>query len=113
MFLAAMLGVFLILLVIKPDLTLKGLALKIVTPVASTIGGFAQGATGVSGPVFTPLIFSMRMPKEAFIYYHGILYGFFNVVQIACHDLVWIVYAGAVLPRPNLSYRCFCFNTWG
>ena len=87
MFLAAMLGVFLILLVIKPDLTLKGLALKIVTPVASTIGGFAQGATGVSGPVYTPLIFSMRMPKEAFIYYHGILYGFFNVVQISA--MIW------------------------
>ena len=82
-----MLGVFLMSLVIKPDLTLEGLAIKIVTPVASTIGGFAQGATGVSGPVYTPLIFSMRMPKEAFIYYHGILYGYFNVVQISA--MIW------------------------
>ncbi len=86
-FLAAMLGFFLVLLVIKPDLTLKGLSLKIVTPITSVIGGFAQGATGVSGPAYTPLIFSMRLNKEAFVYYHGILYGFFNVVQISA--MVW------------------------
>lgn len=86
-FLSVMLGFFLILLVIKPDLTLKGVALKIVTPIASAIGGFAQGATGVSGPAYTPLIFSMRLHKEAFVYYHGILYGFFNAVQISA--MVW------------------------
>jgi len=86
-FLAIVLGVFLAILVAKPDLTIKGMALKIITPIASAIGGFSQGATGVSGPAYTPLIFSMRLEKEAFVYYHGILYGFFNVVQISA--MVW------------------------
>ena len=86
-FLATMLGFFLILLAIKPDLTLKGMVLKIITPIASAIGGFAQGAIGVSGPVYTPLIFSMRLRKEEFVYYQGSLYGFFNVVQISA--MIW------------------------
>ena len=58
-----------------------------VTPIASTIGGFAQRATGVPDLFLRRSFFSMRMPKEAFIYYHGILYGFFNVVQIAA--MIW------------------------
>ena len=81
-------GVFLIPLVIKPD-SLEGLALKIVTPVASTIvvlpkrhWRFRNGYT---------LIFSMRTPKEAFIYYHGILW--FLTVQISAM-IYWICRSG-------------------
>jgi len=85
--LAVILGAFLLLLLAKPDFKLEGKTNKIVTPVASSIGGFAQGATGVSGPVYSPLLYALRLGKEPFVFYNGFLYGFFNVVQIGA--MIW------------------------
>ena len=59
------LGLFLLILLIKPNFRLTGKADKIVTPVASVIGGFIQGATGVSGAVFTPcLLYTSPSPRD-------------------------------------------------
>lgn len=81
--LALCLGGFLLLLAVKPHFKLSGMADKIVTPVASLIGGFFQGVTGVSAPIFSALIFSYRLKKESYVLYNGIVYGLFNIVQIA------------------------------
>ena len=80
--LAGSLGAFLLLLWAKPNFRLTGRADKIVTPIASVVGGFIQGATGVSGAVFTPLIYSYRLNKESFVLYNGILYGLFNFFSV-------------------------------
>ena len=79
---------YLILLWLNPDFRLHGLADKILTPVISLIGGFLQGATGVSGSIFSPLVYSLRLDKEVFVLYNGLLYGSFNVIQIAV--LIWL-----------------------
>jgi len=86
--LAVCLGGFLILLAVKPNFKLDGMADKIITPIASLIGGFFQGVTGVSAPVFSTLIFSYRLKKESYVLYNAIVYGLFNVVQIA--TLIWL-----------------------
>ena len=65
-----------------PSFRLDGRTGRIVTPFASLLGGFTQGATGVSGPLFSTLIFSFRLRKEAFVFYNGLLFGLFNLVQI-------------------------------
>ena len=48
----------------------------------SMVGGFVQGAAGVSGPLFSTLIMSFRLPKEGYVFYNGLVFGLFNVVQI-------------------------------
>ena len=80
--LVAILGAFLVLLWFKPGFKLANRTERVVTPVVGTIGGFLQGATGVSGPIFSSLLYSLRLSKEGFIFYNGLLYGFFNSLQL-------------------------------
>ena len=80
--LAGAVACFLALLVFNPSFKLDGLIGKICTPIASMTGGFIQGAAGVSGPLFSTLIMSFRLPKEAYVFYNGLVFGLFNVVQI-------------------------------
>ncbi len=80
--LAGCVAVFLVLLLAKPDFRLDGPVGRIVTPLASLFGGFSQGATGVSGPLFSTLIFSFRLERGAYVFYNGLLFGMFNGVQI-------------------------------
>lgn len=79
--LAAAVAAFLALLLLNPSFRLAGAAGRVVTPVASAFGGFAQGATGVSGPLFSTLILSFRLRKRAFVFYNGLVFGLFNLVQ--------------------------------
>lgn len=80
--LAGAVAVFLALLLLKPSFRLDGVIGRIVTPIASLAGGFAQGAAGVSGPLFSTLILSFRLKKEAYIFYNGLVFGLFNAIQI-------------------------------
>lgn len=80
--LAGSVAVFLLLLLLKPDFRLDGVLGRIVTPLASLFGGFCQGATGVSGPLFSTLIFSFRLERGAYVFYNGLLFGMFNGLQI-------------------------------
>ena len=80
--LAGAVACFLALLLFNPSFRLDGLIGKICTPIASMLGGFVQGAAGVSGPLFSTLILSFRLPKEAYVFYNGLLFGLFNTVQI-------------------------------
>ncbi|MEC7488306.1 MAG: sulfite exporter TauE/SafE family protein [Pseudomonadota bacterium] len=81
--LAGAVAFFLLLLLLNPSFRLDGRMGRIGTPIASMIGGFTQGASGVSGPLFSTLIFAFRLKKEAYVYYNGLLFGLFNAVQIA------------------------------
>jgi uncharacterized membrane protein YfcA len=80
--LAGAVACFLALLLFNPSFRLDGLIGKICTPIASMVGGFVQGAAGVSGPLFSTLILSFRLPKEAYVFYNGLVFGLFNTVQI-------------------------------
>lgn len=86
--LAFVLASFLAFFWVKPDYKLDGRTGRVVVPVASLFGGFSQGATGISGPVFSPLLFSLKLDKEPFVLYNGLLFGFFNVIQIA--TMIWL-----------------------
>ena len=86
--LAVCLGGFLILLAVKPNFKLEGVAYRIITPIASLIGGFFQGVTGVSAPIFSTLIFSYRLKKESYVLYNAVVFGLFNIVQIVA--LIWL-----------------------
>ncbi len=81
--LAGCVAAFLLLLLAKPEFRLDGRLGRILTPIASAVGGFAQGATGVSAPLFSTLIFSFRLPKETFVFYNGLIFGIFNLIQIS------------------------------
>jgi uncharacterized protein len=85
--LAASVAVFLIVLLLKPSFQLKGAIGRVVTVLASCLGGFTQGAAGVSGPLFSTLILSFRLKREAYVYYNGLVFGLFNLVQIAA--MIW------------------------
>lgn len=76
------LGGFLLLLSFKPDFKLEGRLKDIITPIASCVGGFAQGVAGISGPIFAPLLYSLKLTKEGYLFYNGYLYGIFNAVQL-------------------------------
>ncbi|MEX2453450.1 MAG: sulfite exporter TauE/SafE family protein [Rhodospirillaceae bacterium] len=80
--LAAVVAGFLALLLFNPSFRLDGRIGRIATPVASLVGGFVQGASGVSGPLFSSLILSFRLSKEAYVFYNGLLFGLFNIIQI-------------------------------
>ena len=54
--LAGVVAAFLVLLVFNPSFRLVGARGRLLTAGASLCGGFAQGATGVSGPLFSTLI---------------------------------------------------------
>ncbi len=81
-FLAVILGLFLLFLGFKPNFQLKGFTSRILSPVVSVIGGFTHGATGVSGPIYGALLYSLRLKKEEFVLYNGVIYGIFNTVQL-------------------------------
>ncbi len=80
--LASVVAVFLALLLFNPSFRLDGRIGRMATPVASMAGGFVQGAAGVSGPLFSTLILSFRLKKEAYVFYNGLLFGLFNAIQI-------------------------------
>ncbi|MEE2997379.1 MAG: sulfite exporter TauE/SafE family protein [Pseudomonadota bacterium] len=80
--LAGAVAIFLSLLVFNPSFKLDGIIGRIFTPLVSMVGGFVQGAAGVSGPLFSTLIMSFRLPKKAYVFYNGLVFGFFNAVQI-------------------------------
>ncbi len=80
--LAAVVAVFLLLLIFNPSFRLDGKIGRIATPIASMAGGFIQGAAGVSGPLFSTLLMSFRLRKEAYVFYNGLLFGLFNLIQI-------------------------------
>ena len=75
-------AVFLALLLLNPEFRLDGRMGRIVTPLASACGGFSQGATGVSAPLFSTLFLSFRLERQAYIYYSGLVFGLFNAIQI-------------------------------
>lgn len=85
--LAGSVAVFLAVLLFKPSFRLDGAVGRIVTPLASLFGGFTQGAAGVSGPLFSTLIFSFRLKREAHVFYNGLLFGLFNLVQMTA--MIW------------------------
>ena len=58
---AGFLGMFLVLIWLKPEFKLSGLTNKIVTPVVSVLGGLIQGSAGASHPIYTPLLYSLRL----------------------------------------------------
>ena len=80
--LAATVACFLLLLLLNPTFKLDGIVGRIAIPLASCIGGFTQGAAGVSGPLFSTLIMSFRLNKEGYVFYNGLLFGLFNAIQI-------------------------------
>lgn len=80
--LAGVVAVFLALMIVSPSFRLDGPIGRVVTPVASMAGGFVQGAAGVSGPLFSTLILSFRLKKEAYVFYNGLVFGLFNLIQI-------------------------------
>ena len=80
--LAGFLGIFLILIWLKPEFKLSGLTNKIVTPAVSILGGFIQGSAGASQPIYSPLLYSLRLSRESFLLYNGLLCGFFNTIQV-------------------------------
>ena len=80
--LAAVVAVFLALLLFNPSFRLDGRIGRVATPLASMAGGFVQGAAGVSGPLFSTLILSFRLRKEAYVFYNGLVFGLFNLIQI-------------------------------
>ena len=79
---AGFLGMFLVLIWLKPEFKLSGLTNKIVTPVVSVLGGFVQGSAGASHPIYSPLLYSLRLSRESFLLYSGLLFGFFNTIQV-------------------------------
>ncbi len=81
--LAIAVAIFLLIILLKPSFRLEGLPGRILTPIAGAVGGFAQGATGISGPLFSTLVFSFRLNKEGFVFYNALLFGIFNLVQTA------------------------------
>lgn len=80
--LAGTIAVLLLLLLFNPSFKLAGAKGRAVAVGASLCGGFVQGATGVSGPLFSTLIFSFRLGKEAFVFHNALLFGTFHVVQL-------------------------------
>lgn len=80
--LAAVVACFLALLLFNPSFRLDGRIGRIATPIASMVGGFIQGAAGVSGPLFSTLILSFRLKREAYVFYNGLVFGIFNLIQI-------------------------------
>ena len=79
---AGFLGIFLVLIWLKPEFKLSGLTNKIVTPVVSVLGGFVQGSAGASHPIYSPLLYSLRLSREGFLLYSGLLFGSFNIIQV-------------------------------
>lgn len=80
--LAVVVGAFLALVLLKPSFRLEGRTGRIVTPLASAVGGFVQGAAGISGPLFSTLVLSYRLKKEAYVFYVALIFGMCNVIQV-------------------------------
>jgi uncharacterized membrane protein YfcA len=80
--LAVTVACFLVLLLFNPSFRLDGAVGRVATPIASMVGGFVQGAAGVSGPLFSTLILSFRLKREAYVFYNGLVFGLFNLIQI-------------------------------
>lgn len=85
--LAGSVAIFLVVLLFNPTFQLKGALGRVITVVSSALGGFTQGAAGVSGPLFSTLILSFRLKREAYVYYNGLVFGLFNLVQIGA--MIW------------------------
>lgn len=80
--LAAVVGAFLALVLLKPSFRLEGKVGRIVTPMISAVGGFVQGAAGISGPLFSTLVLSFRLKKEAYVFYVALIFGLCNTIQV-------------------------------
>jgi len=79
--LAGVVALVLALHFLRPEFHLDGRTGRLLTPAASAVGGFVQGASGVSGPLFSTLIFSLRLGKGAYILHNALLFGIFNAIQ--------------------------------
>jgi hypothetical protein len=85
--LAGSVAVFLAVMLLNPSFRLEGVFGRVFTVIASAFGGFTQGAAGVSGPLFSTLIMSFRLKREAYVFYNGLVFGLFNVFQIG--TMIW------------------------
>jgi uncharacterized membrane protein YfcA len=62
------LGLYLLLLALKPDFQLKGEVAKKTAPVLALIAGMCQGATGIAGPVIASWIHSYRLHSKTYVF---------------------------------------------
>jgi len=66
--LIAWLGLYLILLALKPDFQLKGKVARNTAPALALIAGMCQGATGIAGPVIASWIHSYRLHSKTYVF---------------------------------------------
>ena len=68
------LGLYLLILFLKPDFQLKGELARRASPVLAVIGGLSQGATGISGPIVATWIHSYRLHSQTYVFAVSIMF---------------------------------------
>lgn len=80
--LAAMVLVFVVVFLRKPDLTLSARTTRRGAPIVGTVAGLAQGAVGISGPVVATWIHGYRLSPRAFVNSVTLIFGVTGLAQI-------------------------------
>ncbi|MBK17245.1 MAG: hypothetical protein CMM52_00190 [Rhodospirillaceae bacterium] len=68
------LGLYLLILAVKPDFQLKGKAAKRGAPALALFGGACQGATGIAGPVVATWIHSYRLQSKTYVFAASLMF---------------------------------------
>ncbi len=68
------LGLYLVVLALKPDSQLKGEAARRGAPILAFVGGACQGATGIAGPVIATWIHSYRLHSKTYVFAASLMF---------------------------------------
>lgn len=80
--LAAMIGVYLLLRRLRPDLRMSEATVRRTAPGVGLLGGVLQGVSGFSGPLIGTYVHALRLPREAYIFAVSVLFMLFATVQL-------------------------------
>lgn len=80
--LACLIGTYLLLLVLRPDLALTPRASRRLSPLAGVLSGVVQGSTGVSSPVVATYLHAYRLDPATYVFSVTALFGVFSATQV-------------------------------
>lgn len=80
--LAAMIGVYLLLRRLRPDLHMGEVTVRRTAPGVGLLGGVLQGVSGFSGPLIGTYVHALRLSREAYIFAVSVLFMLFATVQL-------------------------------
>ena len=104
---AAMVVLYILLRVLRPDVRLGGGAAQWLATPAGVAAGALQGATGIAGPVAATFMHAMRIEREPYVFAASAMFLLFALVQlpslVVAGIMTWrIMLEGALAVVPAL-----------